>query len=515
MAHIVDIHINDTLEHHADDMHMRAMILQSHLESTAAALSHVKSIYNSKMGPESQEDEDDLADQVFRRIDSLVSQTRSAKVVSSKTARGLEDLKSRHITLDPSTANTVEQAEQSGADLCSAAVRMGHSTFELFAQDDSNETTSVMALTTALQSGQSSLSLIASKLQIATSHLQAFYNLTTNLSQAVEFPVPSSNPPWKLLAQHMKAANADLAAREVEMSQLKDEVVEKNTALAIKEKIAEEMGVKLEVLEKRVGESSGRRERIKELEEASVLAKAQEKDLLQKLTRLQSESQKAEAEREKREASMPAKTVSIDPGQPPMAGISSQAEISQSTLLRISSLEAEIKSLQSCIRYLRNANFSRNVSDSLDFLSTTVAPVPPRASRVATEAKGVLKEMLSLVAGPNNQPVKLQSLPATERVRWRPARNTTAWQVRRQREEWEEWREWRVDVAEKAASARRQREKVAAFKTADKLIQPVQLSSLQTQLPVISGRGGTTKNVEIPEWEDTQHISAGAVAVAQ
>lgn len=506
MAHLAEIHISESLEHHADHMHMRSVMLQSHLENTAAALMQVKSICDSKITLASigDQEEEDLSIHITSRIDSLVSQARSAKVISSKAVRQLEELISRCVTLNPSTTPTVEQSEHSGADLCTAAVQLGYSTLELLAEEAQIETSTAQALSTTLQSGQFSLSSITSKLQATTTHLHSFYNLTTNLTQAVEFPAPPSDPPWKLLAQHVKEANADLVAREVEMSQLKDEVAGKNTALAVKEQIAEEMGVKLEVLEKRVGESTGRKERVKELEEASVIAKAKEQDLHDKLTRLQSELQQAEADREKWKTSIQTKSPSVDPGHPPLAGSSGQRGTSQASLLRVSALELEIKALQSCIRYLQTAAHTRNVSDSLEFLSQPITSVAPGPPKVKTEAKGVIREMLGLIAQPNNQPVKLQTLSATERNRWRPAKDTTAWQIQRQKEDWEEWREWRDDVAKKAALARRHRKRVAASGAAGNLKDPVPLAKLQVQLPKKIGSGKAIDIVDATEWEDIQ-----------
>ena len=506
MAHLAEVHISESLEHYADDIQLRAMMMQSHLENTATALLHLKSIYDSKIlsSGVGTEEEEDLAIQFSSRIESLVSQARSARVVSSKSVRQLGDLKSRCVTLDPSTVPIVKQSEQSGADLVSVANKLGNLSLKLFAEEAQTEVITVQTISTALQSGQSSLSSISSKLQATTTHLHTFYNLTTSLSHAVEFPVPPSNPPWKLLAQQMKAANADLAAREIEMSRLKDEMAEKNTMLAMKEKLAEEMGVKLEVFEKRVGESSERRARLRELEEASAIAKAKEKDLLNKLSRLQSELQQADAEREKWKSNLQTKPSSFQPGQPPILSIPSETVTSQFSLQQISSLKSEIKTLQSCIRYLRTAAHTQNVSDSLDFLSTPITPAAPAPRIVQTEAKDVLKEMLGLIAQPDSQVIKLQSRSATERLHWKPAKDTMTWQIQRQREEWEEWREWRDGVAKKAALARRQKERIAASRAGADLKERIPMAKLQMHLPGKTGSGEMVKILDPAEWDDVQ-----------
>lgn len=509
MAHLAEVHIREGLEHSAEDIRLRAVMLQSHLESTATVLLQLKFILTSKTSTSTpSEKEENFYMQISSQFDSLISQARTAKVVSSKTVRQLEELKSRCLTLDSSTTPTIEVTEQSGVDVFSSAVQMGRIVLKLFVDGGETGNITTQAISTTLKSGQSSISSLGSKLQATTHHLHSFYDLTINLSQAVEFQTPPSDPPWKLLAQRMKAADADLAAREVEMSQLKDEIAEKNTTLAMKEKIAGEMGVKLEVLEKRVNDSTGRRERVKELEEASVSAKAKERDLLQKLTRLQSELQQAEAEREKWKTSAQTESPPVTSGQPSTVGISSQIGTSQSSLQQISYLKSEIKTLQSCIRYLRTAAHTQSISNSLDFLSNPITPAAPSLPTAATEAKSVLKEMLNLIDQPHNRPVKLQPSSATERTRWRPAKDTTTWQVQRQREEWEEWREWRDGVAKKAALARRQRERVAASKAAGNL-RGGHRSEMQMQLPgkISSGKG--LKIVDPSEWDKVQQTLGG------
>ena len=506
MAHLAEVHISENLEHYADQIQLVAIMMQSHLENAAAALLHLKSISNAKISSSSAgtEEEEDVSVQIASRIDSLVSQTRSVKVVSSKAIRQLEDLKSRCVTLDPSTWPTVEESEQSSAELVSMAIELGTSAVKLFAGEAQTEAITAQKILTALQAGPSSLSSISSKLQSVTIHLHSFYNLTTSLSQAVEFRDTPPDPPWRILAQRMKAANAGLAAREAEMSRLRDEMAEKNTTLAMKDKITEEMGVKLEVLEKRVGESGGRREKVRELEEAATTATIKEQDLLNKLSRLRSELQHAEADREKWKNAAQTQSPSVQPGRPFNTGAANETTTSEASLRQISLLKSEVKTLQSAIHCLRAATHTQNLTESLDFLSTPISVVPPPTPAVQTEAKDVLKEMLGLVARPDNEVVRLQPRPATERLRWRPAKETAAWQVQRQREEWEEWREWRDAVAKKAASARRHKERTTSARTDAHMKERVPLAKLQMQVPGKIGEGKAVQIVDPEEWDKVQ-----------
>ena len=511
MAHLAEVHISENLEHFADQICLRATMIQSHIDNTAIALLRLQSIVEEKIGSSnSVSEEDEISSmQISSKIDSLVSQARSAKVVSSKAVRQLEDLKSRCVTLDPSTLPTVDVSEQSGAELVTLTTDLGINILKLSVGEAQVDSISPHAIFAHLQTGPSSLSSISSKLQATATNLHTFYNLTTSLSQAVEFPAPPSNPPWKQLALSMKAANADLAGRELEMSRLKDEMTEKNTALAMKDKVAEEMGVKLEVLEKRAGESGERREKVRELEEAATTFKYREQDLQTRLSHLESSLQHAESERDKWQATAQTKQISQISGEPTSTSINPSAT-SEFSLRQISALTSEIDILQSTIRYLQSTTHASTLSSSLSFLSNPLTASPP-PRQIQKEAKDVLKEMLSLATQSENQLIKLQPRPAAERLRWRPAKETATWQLQRQREDWEEWREWRDAVAKKAAWERRQRDRVAAAAkaklegTSREGRRNVPLAKLQVRKP---GKGmvggGEVHIVEPGEWEEVQ-----------
>ncbi|KAK3173137.1 hypothetical protein OEA41_006466 [Lepraria neglecta] len=496
MEHLAEVHINEDLEHYADDVNMRALMMQSHLENAATALSHMKTMAEEKV-PQANtgsEEEDGAYDEFLRKIDSLVLQTRSAKVISSKAIRQLEDLKSRSLTLEPSTVSTVELSQNATSDFASATRSAGVSILRTLTEEGRSAPVTYEELV-----AQVSFSSLVNKLQSATGHLQIFYNLTSSLTQTVEFPSPPPPPPWKILAQNMRDATADMAARETELARLKDEVTEKNTTLAMREKAADEMSVKVEVLEKRVGESGGRREKVRELEAVVEAARSKENDLLSKLTHLQSELRNLEAEREKwKQAPQLAPTAS-HPGQAATTVTTSQASLRQ-----IETLKDDIKALQSSIRYLRSASHRQSLSSAYHFLSAPIAPTEPAPPLIQTEAKDVLKEMLNLISQPDRQVVKLQPRAKADRLRWQPARETSTWKVQKQKEEWEEWREWRDSVAKKSAHNRKEEERRKEARSKNVAKEREALASIQIQLPGKIGGGQQVKVVRPGEWEEVE-----------
>lgn len=503
MSHLAEIHISEDLVHYADEVNMRATMMQSYLENSATALSHIKSVAEAKISTTNIESDEENADheEFLQKIDVLVSQTRSAKVISSKALRQLQDLKSRSLTLEPSTFNTVETAQNAASECASFTRTVGMSLLRLVTEEARN-----IPVTYEVLLDQTPFSSLAAKLNSATGQLQTFYNLSNSLTQTAEFPSPPPPPPWKLLAQNRRAATADMMSRDAELARLKDELIEKNTTLAMKEKLAEEWGVKVEVLEKRVGESGGRREKVRELEVTVEAAITREKELLSKLTYLQNELRNLEAELEKWKKSPQ------DAVPKPMPGQTMLTTTSQASLRQIETLKSEIQALQSSIRYLRSASYEHSLSSSYGFLSASITAHEPTPPLLQTEAKDVLKELLNLVSQPDNQIVRLQSRNKADRLRWRPARETSNWKVQKQKEEWEEWREWRDGVARMSTMSKKEgeRRREARSKNAAREREP--LASVHVQLPGKMGSGHEIKIVRPGEWEGLEEALGLKVA---
>ena len=493
MSHLAEVHVGEGLAHYADEINMRATMIQSHFENSATALSHIKTVSEAKVSTTNIESDEENTDyeEFIRKLDALISQTRSAKVISNKSIRQLQDLKSRSLTLETSTLSTIETAQNAASELSSITRTAGMSVLQLVTEEARN-----VPVTYEVLLDQTPFSSLATKLHSATGQLQTFYNLTSSLTQTIEFPSPPPPPPWKLIAQNMQAATADMVARESELARLKDEVAEKNTTLAMQEKMAEEMNVKVEVLEKRVGESGGRREKVRELEAAVEAAVFKEKDLLGKLAYLQHELRSVEVEREKWKQLPQAAAPTSQLGQ---AGA---ATTSHAVLLQIDALKSEIKALQSSIRYLRSASYNNTLSSTYEFLSRPLVPAQPPPSHIQTEAKDVLKEMLNLVSQSENQVVRLQPRNKADRLRWRPARETSGWKTQHQREEWEEWREWRDGVARKSAMGKKEEERRRGARSKNAAREREPLASVQVQLPSKMGSGlDETKIARAGQWQ--------------
>ena len=463
MSHLAEVHITDDLKHYPDQVLALALVIHSHLENAAGMLSMVKGRLENAVSTSETEDIPDDAEylEIFEKIDALITQCRGSKVVVTKGARQVEDLKSRSLTLDPSTIDTVDQTHESTKDLNSAIRIFSNSVLKTLSDELQEHDLASSRLSSSLSNSPVTLSALANKTQSMTAQLHTFLNLTNSLSQTVEFVSPPPSPPWKLLAQKLRDEVADVAARETELVRLKDEISEKGTTLAIKDRILEELSVKNEVLEKRVGESTGRRERLKELESMNEAFKDKEKEYIAKLSRLRKELEAIENERETWKQSSQSAPANSRTSQ----GAPVTTPTSAAALLQIEAYKAEIAALQSTVRYHRTIHHQSFVAASNNFLSTPISPQASSRPRLAPEAKDVLKEMVHLISESSSQPIKLQRRAQEDRLRWRPVKETSAWHVQRQRDDFEEWREWRDAVAERAGRQRREGQRLQESRT--------------------------------------------------
>lgn len=445
LKHLAEVHIGDGLEQYADEVYMRALMMQSNLDNTAIAISHIKNMAHNRLTQADEDTQEDQAsDEFFRKTDALIMQIRSAKVVAGKTTRQLTELKKCSLTLDTGTTPAIEQTQLATSELAISTLKTCSSIFKLL-HEDRNTALTYQEFSQTISSFETQpFSSLSPQIHSVTAHLQVFYNLTNNLTQTKEFSSPSPPPPWQLLAQNMRAASATSAAYEKEVGRLKDEMTEKNTSLALREKEIEELSVKVEVLANRVGESIGRREKARELESAVESARVKEQDLLSHLAQLQRNLGALESEREIWKKTPQHQPQPVDLSNP-------DANNSPSSLRQIQLLKSEIAALQASMRYLRSVSHNRTLASSLTFLSVPLIASPPAPrTRLQSEAADVLREMLHLTTRPENRLVRLKLMSREDRLKWRPTRETSQWVLSRQTEEWHSWEEWRDGVTGKA-----------------------------------------------------------------
>ena len=207
MSHLAEVHISAGLASYADDVHMRTLVMQSHLESAAAALTTTKVMVQSIIPVEGEDDE--LGQHFSKKTDAAITQTRSAKVIISKAARALEDLKSRSLSLAGDTLQQFEQCEAATQELANFSRNIGDSLFTLLHEEGRAEPYTYLEVERAVHqatfdlfasSESGLLSTYANKLRTLTSSLSELAALTSDLEKTQEFERASA--PWVLRAQN-------------------------------------------------------------------------------------------------------------------------------------------------------------------------------------------------------------------------------------------------------------------------------------------------------------------------
>ncbi|KAI4240528.1 MAG: hypothetical protein LQ352_007620, partial [Teloschistes flavicans] len=438
VTHLAEVHITDDLEHHADDLHARALVMQGQLESSLLALTHIKNMAGAKIVPsQTEEIEEDVDMRDFnRKAESFISQLRSAKAVATKTIRQLDDMRSRSLTLDQTALVTIEQSQASVVDLSKSTYNYGRSMSKLLDEESHPNILTSRDLSSTLSSTDPSLSSLITKVQTTASHLQSLHTLSANLTRAIEFPPPSHPPPWQALAHKLAAETITAASLESDLVRLQDEARDRSTALALRDKSLEELHVKLETLEKRAAESGGRRERVRELENVMEAAKERELQLVATINRLRAERNDLRSQRESWLETSAAVRTPAHAEERGGGTTAVQTTTSEASLARIAALEAEIQHQEAAIRHLRSCARAHSLSNAHNaFLLTPLIPPPSpqeqRASLRHAEAKSVIGEMVALATDPANGAVRLRARRQEERLGWRSVRETAWWQVQR------------------------------------------------------------------------------------
>ena len=110
LEHLGERYLGEGLADHAEAIYMRALVIQSQLDTSAMAIVHIRSIAQARVVLPSDADETDEEDaQAFLdKADAVISSIRSAKVIAGKAINNLNELQSRYMTLEPSTEASIE-----------------------------------------------------------------------------------------------------------------------------------------------------------------------------------------------------------------------------------------------------------------------------------------------------------------------------------------------------------------------------------------------------------------------
>jgi dynactin 1 len=453
MSHLAEVHISGGLASYADEVHMRTLVMQSHLENSAAAMSAARTMVQTIIP--SQGDEDELAQHFSRKTDSIITHTRSAKVIIGKAVRALEDLKTRSLSLAPDTLQKFEQCEEATEELAKFSRQIGDDLFVLLHEEGRTEPFTYLEVQSTVHrttsnmfaSSESDLfSTYSNKIRTLTNSLADLAAMASDLEMTQEFE--RAPAPWALRSQELKSSKTVPVDAEEEMRRLKDDNHERARLIAMRDQTLEEASVKIELLESRMRDATKKNERITELEKKIEHAKKRETELTESIESQNKELTSIEADREKwKKIAEDAKALGVV-----APGSKAGQERAVATAREMEALKTEIASLQAAVRYLREDNRRARLVDSsgLDWLeSPLIKPKTKEEQRkalVVAEGQDVLNELLNLT---NSAKLYDLSTMPKNRLAWRPAKSTPQYHVAKQREDYESWNGWKEDVVKK------------------------------------------------------------------
>jgi dynactin 1 len=179
MSHLGEIHLKQDLEGFASDVHMKVLMMQSYMESAAAAISLVKLAAQKKLAVATEEDTEAAAN-FSKKADALISQSRSVKVIAGKILRALDDFRLRNLSITPDKRGEFEAAEEATQKLAAYTRAVGEDVYSLLFNEDEAVSPSWIELqNTMFRTTEKVLSM--SESDLFGSIMKDIKNLTTSL----------------------------------------------------------------------------------------------------------------------------------------------------------------------------------------------------------------------------------------------------------------------------------------------------------------------------------------------
>lgn len=518
MTHLAEVHIAPGLESYADDVHMRALLMQSHLESAATAFQATKNMVQ-RVVPSSEED-DELAQHFTRKSEAVVTQTRSTKVIAGKAVRALEDLRTRSLSLMPDTMEAFEQCETATQELADMARQIGLDLHRVLNEEGRAEPCTYAdvqnsvnkTVQAAAGSAESDLfSTYLSKLRTLTGQITDLAGLTSDLSQTQEFE--RSEEPWKLRAQELKALKTIPVDAEEELRHLKAEYAEARRAVALREESLSTAHLKIETLESRMRDANAKASKIADLEAQIEASRQSITGLRDDIEKQDRELKTLEGDRDKwKKIASDTRALAGD-----VPGSKAGQERAVATAREMRALKNEIASLQSAVRYLREDNRRARLTEqhSYAWLAEPLRKPAPAAEQrkalVVAEGRDVLGELVKMAS--SAKVYDLASLPK-DKLAWKPAKTTPQYHAAKQMEDFATWRSWQDAVVKKSQVLMCQQQHVSRV-DGRSIRNPA--ARLQIKLPDLNGKmvpgmgGGHVQIVGSREWEGLQGRTAAVV----
>lgn len=505
MSHLAEVHLPDTVPGLADELCMSAVMIQNHLDSAAISLATTKALVDRSITKEDADDE--VVHQFNKTFETVVTQTRGAKVIAGKAVRAVEELKTRSLALLPQHKSLFIETETLTESIASLARKIGNNLHAFLTQDEGRTEPytyadvqdkiqqAVLEATSSIESDMFSAYL--AKLRTAHADITNLVNISSDLDQTQEFDV--SPAPWKLRSQELKTLKAVPVDAEEELRKVKEEYSEARRTITQRDEHISTAVLKIETLESRMRDAQANIEKIDSLNAQLTSAATQVSSLKEDIEKQDRELKTLENERDKWKKVASDSRAFADGAD--AAGNKAGKERAVATAREMDVLKKDIESLQTAVRFLREDNRRARLSEQNkhDWLSEPLkrpaGVVEQRKNLVVAEGKDVLGELVKMAG--SSSLFDLASLP-TDRLAWKPARTTPQFHAAKQAEDYASWKSWQSSVVRKSEALRSTSANIQKRKPGPTI------AKLQIQLPDKVGRGGHVQVVGSREWEALQ-----------
>lgn len=458
MAHLAGEQIGNSLADHSDDLAARSGQLHSYLDTTASALVVVGGLIENnlpKASADAEYEDESVTDAalILNRVKTIVESARSAKVVSSKTARALSELKDRSLTLEPSFLDKFENAEKVASEITKFACQSGAALQQLFGEEGRADSFSLGEVSNILSSAATDVFSLPSpeagpyaalnnRMRDLGSILADLSGLPTDLDNTVEFE--KAPAPWLARAKELKHAKEVNVDMKEELARAQEGVRERDVLVRQKEVELNEQTIRIEMLEARMKEAAKRSQKIGELERELREARSSESRAKTELLRAQQDAQ-VDVERvreevtrlheERKKSSVGNKSIDGD-----AMGFNTQMVIERH--------EHTIGGLKGAVRHLKRENHQLRLptieahrKNSHDWIG---APMTRPKRYHDMDGEKALEAMMRMATKPPT--IDLTKTPENK-LAWRPAKQTPRWQIEGIKGNWAEFDHWRQSLS--------------------------------------------------------------------
>ncbi|KAJ4024183.1 hypothetical protein NW752_002749 [Fusarium irregulare] len=510
LSHLGEVHISDSLANYADHVHMKANVMQSHLDSAAVAFNTLRGLVQRVVPSEG--DDEELAQHFSKKAEAVITHTRGAKVIAAKAVRALQDLRTRSLSLLPDTNEAFEECCGATQELADLARQIGLDLHNLFHADEGRAEPftyaevqsavhkTVLAVSTSSESDLFSTYL--SKLRAVTAQISDLAALATDLDQVQEFEVAPA--PWRLRSQELKAQKVIPVDAEEELRRLKEEHGEARRMIIQREDQLSTAVLKIETLESRMRDAQANIDRIAKLQKELEASGQEVGSLKEDIEKQDRELKNLESERDKW------KKIASDSRAYAEGADAAGAKVGQeravATAREMDALKKDIESLQSAVRYLREDNRRARTSEQhkhqwlAEPLKKPTSITEQRRNMITNEGKDVLGELVKMASGASMY--DFSAMPK-DKLAWKPARSTPQYHAAKQMEDYAAWGAWQESVLKKAHVLQGQAANAERRKNAP------MAARLRIKLPSADGKmvPGSGRDVQIvgsQEWEALQ-----------